>query len=134
VALALAAAAAFWLARDDEDAAPAVLSPAGETSTATESGVAAPVPVPSPLPAAEPAAAKKPPPPAPPADGRITLAIAPWGEVLVNGKSRGVSPPLSTLSLPPGSYAIEVRNGDLPPLKTNVDVRPGQSLTLQHRF
>jgi hypothetical protein len=62
------------------------------------------------------------------------LAIAPWGEVLVNGEPRGVSPPLTQMRLPPGSYAIEVRNGDLPPLRTRIEVRPGQAQTLKHRF
>jgi hypothetical protein len=38
------------------------------------------------------------------------------------------------MDLPPGSYTIEVRNGDLPPLKTSVDVRSGQTQTLRHRF
>jgi serine/threonine-protein kinase len=71
---------------------------------------------------------------APPADGQLTLAIAPWGEVLVNGERRGVSPPLTKMSLPPGSYTIEVRNGDAPPLKTSIDIRPGQAHTLRHRF
>jgi len=132
LAVVVAGAAAFWLVRDNEDPAPAAQSPAAEAAAA--SGPASSVPAPSPPAAAEPKATPKPPPPAPPAEGRITLAIAPWGEVLVNGKSRGVSPPLTTVSLPPGSYAIEIRNGDLPPLKTNVDVRPGQLLTLRHRF
>lgn len=70
----------------------------------------------------------------PPTDGLISLAIAPWGEVLVNGEPRGVSPPLTTLRLPPGSYAIEVRNGDAPPLKASIEIRAGENRTLRHRF
>ena len=70
----------------------------------------------------------------PPADGMIALAIAPWGEVLINGERRGVSPPLTKMSLPPGAYSIEVRNGDAPPFKANIEVKPGQSQTLRHRF
>ncbi len=86
------------------------------------------------VPAEPSSAARKPAPAAPPADGLVTLAIAPWGEVLVNGQSRGVSPPLTKMSLPPGSYAIEVRNGDSPPLKASIEVKPGQTQTLRHRF
>ena len=87
---------------------------------------------PAPAPAARraPAAAAAP----PPADGLVSLAIAPWGEVLVNGEPRGVSPPLTTLRLAPGSYSIEVRNGDAPPLKAQVEIRAGQTQTLRHRF
>jgi serine/threonine-protein kinase len=80
--------------------------------------------------------ARRPPAPAAvaPSIGTVSLAIAPWGEVLVDGEPRGVSPPLTTLRLPPGSYAIEVRNGDAPPLKARVDVRAGETQTLRHRF
>jgi hypothetical protein len=83
-----------------------------------------------------PAARRAPPAPAapPPTDGLVTLAIAPWGEVLVDGEPRGVSPPLTTLRLAPGSYAIEVRNGDAPPLKANIRLQAGETLTLRHRF
>ena len=64
----------------------------------------------------------------------VTLAIAPWGEVLVNGEKRGVSPPLTNVTLPPGSYAIEVRNGDAPPFRATIEVKAGKSQTLRHRF
>ena len=72
--------------------------------------------------------------PAPPADGLVTLAITPWGEVLVDGERRGVSPPLTTLRLRPGSYSIEVRNGDAPPLQARIEVKAGETKTLRHRF
>jgi serine/threonine-protein kinase len=134
VAAAVAVGAGSWLMRED-DPAPPEPSPVA-TAPAAEAAPAATEPPP------EPSAEAKAPTtlarvkvtPPPPVDGRITLAIAPWGEVLVNGRSHGVSPPLTTMSLPPGSYSIEVRNGDLPPMKTDIDVRPGQSLTLRHRF
>jgi serine/threonine-protein kinase len=71
---------------------------------------------------------------APAADGFVSLAIAPWGEVLVNGISRGVSPPLTRLTLPPGQHTIEVRNNAAAPYTARVEIRPGQSLTVQHKF
>jgi serine/threonine-protein kinase len=64
----------------------------------------------------------------------VTLAIAPWGEVLVNGEPRGVSPPLTTLRLAPGTYAIEVRNGDAPPMKAQIEIKAGETHRLRHRF
>jgi eukaryotic-like serine/threonine-protein kinase len=67
-------------------------------------------------------------------DGTVLLAMAPWGEVLVNGASRGVSPPLARLQLAPGVYQIEVRNGAAPPFRARVEVKPGQTVSLQHRF
>lgn len=38
------------------------------------------------------------------------LFIKPWGTVYVNGKQRGVSPPLKILTLPPGSHTVRVVN------------------------
>ena len=67
-------------------------------------------------------------------DGYVALAVSPWGEVVVNGASRGVSPPLTRLTLPPGVHAVEIRNGAAPPLKARVEVRAGQTTPLQHRF
>jgi serine/threonine-protein kinase len=68
------------------------------------------------------------------ADGFVTLAVVPWGEVFVDGATRGVSPPLQRLSLPSGTHVIEVRNGSAPPFSARVEIKPGQTLTLQHRF
>ena len=70
----------------------------------------------------------------PGAAGRLELAVAPWGEVLVNGKSRGVSPPLRVLELPPGPHTIEIRNSTFPVHVARVEVKPGQAVKVQHRF
>jgi serine/threonine-protein kinase len=72
-------------------------------------------------------------PPAP-ANGTVTLAIAPWGEIVVNGATQGVSPPLTKLALAPGLHTIEVRNGAAPPFTTRIEIKAGQTVTLQHRF
>jgi class 3 adenylate cyclase len=100
---------------------------------------------PPPKPAAKPArvevAAAKPeaaPPPsaaAPePAAGILQLSILPWGEVFVNGRSRGVSPPLRSIELPPGAHTIEVRNTTFPAYTQRVEVRSGEPVRLRHRF
>ncbi len=136
-AVVLAGAAALWWA-NREAAPPAeqtvVLTPRPPEVTPPAAPAEPEPPKTSVVPAEPSSAARKPAPAAPPADGLVTLAIAPWGEVLVNGQSRGVSPPLTKMSLPPGSYAIEVRNGDSPPLKASIEVKPGQTQTLRHRF
>jgi len=66
--------------------------------------------------------------------GKVLLAIAPWGEVLVNGKSVGVSPPLTELELESGSHYIEVRNGASAPLLRRIDVQGNETLKIRHRF
>ena len=71
---------------------------------------------------------------APAGMGKVQLAILPWGEVLVDGRSRGVSPPLKALDLPPGSHTIEVRNANFPPHVERVLVRSGEHVPIRHRF
>jgi class 3 adenylate cyclase len=68
------------------------------------------------------------------APGVIQFAILPWGEVFVNGKSRGVSPPLRSLEVPPGTHTIEVRNTTFPTLSQRVEVRSGEPVRIRHRF
>ena len=133
--LLLALATALWLAPEwSPEPPPPLAEPAAEPQVPLPSPAEPPVAettLPAPEPADETRTAS--PPPAP-SHGQVALAIAPWGEVLVDGEPRGVSPPLTEIRLPPGTYAIEVRNGDLPPLRASVEVRPGQTHTLQHRF
>jgi serine/threonine-protein kinase len=69
-----------------------------------------------------------------PAAGTIQLAILPWGEVFVNGKSRGVSPPLRSVELPPGTHTVEVRNTSFPTHTRRVEVRAGEPVRIRHRF
>ena len=66
--------------------------------------------------------------------GRIELAVAPWGEVLVDGKSRGLSPPLRTLDLPPGPHTVEIRNSTFAAYVEQVQVKAGEAVKIRHRF
>ncbi|RRH80292.1 serine/threonine protein kinase [Variovorax beijingensis] len=76
-----------------------------------------------------------PPPAAAPGMGRVVLNIRPWGQVFVDGAERGVSPPLKSLSLRPGIYNIEVRNGDLDAYRQRVTVQDSKSApVVSHEF
>ncbi|MBW7860692.1 MAG: serine/threonine protein kinase [Rhodocyclaceae bacterium] len=68
------------------------------------------------------------------APARVTLSVLPWGEIHVNGKMRGVSPPLRELELAPGKYRIELRNADFPPRVENLTLESGAAHRIQHRF
>jgi class 3 adenylate cyclase len=68
------------------------------------------------------------------ASGRLELAVLPWGEVLINGKTRGVSPPLRALEIPPGSHTIELRNSTFPSHVEKIDVKAGEAVRIRHRF
>lgn len=104
------------------------LPPAGTDPVAA----VAPKEIAPPPPAIEPAQAA--PTPAASSEGRVRLAIAPWGEVYVDGKVAGVSPPLNELRLPAGKHSIEIRNGTFTPYRQNVDLTPDASLRIKHKF
>jgi len=107
--------------------APVVAPPAPAESAPEPAAVAVATPTVQEAPDAQPPAS-------PPADSRIRLAIAPWGEVRVNGKMAGVSPPLNELRLPPGKYSIEIRNGDFAPYRRNIDLAADANLRIKHKF
>lgn len=69
-----------------------------------------------------------------PATGMVTFSIQPWGEVFVNGKSIGVSPPLKHTRLAPGKYKIEIKNSTFTPLSTSIEVKSKEESPIKHRF
>ena len=89
-------------------------------------------------PAREDLAQREPPRPAPEAPpaspAAVSFAIAPWGEVHVNGKMQGVSPPLQELELSPGRHRIEIRNGGFASHVVTVNAKPGEKLRIKHKF
>lgn len=64
----------------------------------------------------------------------VAVAVRPWGEIIVNGKSRGVSPPLSSLTLAPGKYSITIRNNASPDVHQNLTITAGKSAIISHTF
>lgn len=89
-------------------------------------------------PAASAASAAAPPKPAPAAVAQakatVSFAIAPWGEIFIDGKPVGVSPPLTSLQLEAGTHQVEVRNQAFAPYRDTVNLKPGQSLKIRHKF
>jgi hypothetical protein len=70
----------------------------------------------------------------PAASATVSLGIAPWGEVYVDGNKKGVSPPLNSLQVAPGKHEIEIRNTTFPPYKQSVNLKPGEQLKIKHKF
>ena len=62
------------------------------------------------------------------------LTIKPWGTVYVDGKERGVSPPLKKLTLSAGVHMVKIANPGFADHVTRVVVKPGQSGTIAHEF
>jgi serine/threonine protein kinase len=75
-------------------------------------------------------------PPSPDADkpSAVRFTVQPWGEIFVNGESKGVSPPMKSLTLPPGEYDIEIRNSDFPSHKLKATLANGKSFRVNHSF
>jgi serine/threonine-protein kinase len=68
------------------------------------------------------------------ATGTVQLAVAPWGQIEIDGKSAGVTPPLAQLTLSVGDHVITVRNEDFAPYTVKVRVSADQPVTVRHRF
>jgi len=84
---------------------------------------------PAPSPAEAPAKA-----PAVAAIGVVLLDVLPWGEVLIDGRPVGVTPPLTELKLPAGKYALEIRHGDGRAVAAEIQVDPARPQRVRHRF
>jgi hypothetical protein len=72
--------------------------------------------------------------PRPITTGTVSFNISPWGNVFVNDKAIGPSPPLKLTKLAPGKYKIEVRNESFPPYTLQVEVKADQETNIRHKF
>ena len=95
---------------------------------------AAPAPSPEAVSAAAQAPLAPPAPVVPKPTGRVVLAIQPWGEIYVDGRKRGISPPTKELRLPPGKHVIEIRNGTFPPHSETIEVNADEAVRITHNF
>jgi hypothetical protein len=64
----------------------------------------------------------------------MSLVVLPWGEVYLDGRLQGVSPPLLELQVAPGKHDIEIRNASFPVYKQTIQVKVGEKLTIKHTF
>jgi len=85
-------------------------------------------------PVSAPAPVGTPPTPAAGPTALITLAVSPWGMVVVDGEEVGVSPPRTELELAPGKHRIEIRNGSFKPYIEILQLKPNQTLRIKHKF
>ncbi|MEO8103982.1 MAG: PEGA domain-containing protein [Betaproteobacteria bacterium] len=64
----------------------------------------------------------------------VTLAIRPWGDVFVDDKPYGISPPLKTLNLTPGKYTITIKNSTYESRTETVELKTGDKHAIRHAF
>ncbi|MNC87067.1 PEGA domain protein [compost metagenome] len=72
--------------------------------------------------------------PQPGGTAKVIVAVSPQGELYINGKHYGTTPPLTTLDLEPGMHRIEVRNGSRKPYVTYMTVSAGDERRIRHDF
>ncbi|MDO9371304.1 MAG: adenylate/guanylate cyclase domain-containing protein [Gammaproteobacteria bacterium] len=64
----------------------------------------------------------------------IAIAVSPWGEIYLDGRKKGVAPPLKKLQVVPGKHIIEIRNTDFPSYTETVEVKAQDTVKVKHRF
>lgn len=69
-----------------------------------------------------------------PASARYKVRIKPWGTLYVDGKSRGVSPPLKQLVLTPGKHTIRIVNPSFPEHVRTIQVDRNKGGMIVHDF
>lgn len=114
----------------------ALAAPATDLRTASPGQPSHPTPsvTTAPIVPASPPHGVKPPEPVAERKAVVSLAVSPWGEVFVNGKPAGVSPPLTEIDVKPGRVAVEVRNAGSVPYSETFTLQPGERVSLRHKF
>ncbi len=69
-----------------------------------------------------------------PVKANLHFAVLPWGEVFIDGKRLGASPPLKEVKLPPGRHRIEIKNATFSPYRKTVQLKAGESMKIRHKF
>jgi hypothetical protein len=64
----------------------------------------------------------------------VSLSVQPWGEILLDNRKQGVSPPLMELQVVEGKHVIEIRNTTFPHVIKNITVKAGEKLKIKHKF
>lgn len=64
----------------------------------------------------------------------LAFAVTPWGEVYVDGRRKGVAPPLTEIKLAPGKHTIEIRNTTFRPYVQTVRLDAESHLKIRHKF
>ncbi len=64
----------------------------------------------------------------------VNIAVAPWGEIVLDGRMIGVSPPLAELQVAPGKHEIEIRNTTFPPYTRIIQIKANEQMKIKHKF
>lgn len=67
-------------------------------------------------------------------EARLSFAVTPWGEVYLDGKKMGASPPLKELKVSAGRHRIEIRNLNFAPYSETLHLKADSTKKLKHIF
>jgi hypothetical protein len=69
-----------------------------------------------------------------PGSATLFLAVKPWGEVYMDGRKMGVTPPLKRFEVAAGRHLITITNSSLPIYQREMMVEPDAKMTVTHDF
>jgi hypothetical protein len=64
----------------------------------------------------------------------VSMVITPWGEISLDGRIQGVSPPLLELQVVEGKHVIKISNTTFPPVTQTITVKAGERIKIKHKF
>jgi eukaryotic-like serine/threonine-protein kinase len=65
---------------------------------------------------------------------RLIITVSPQGELYIDGKHHGTTPPITTLDLEPGIHRIEIHSGSRTPYLTYMMVEAGDERRIRYDF
>jgi hypothetical protein len=70
----------------------------------------------------------------PPLPAVVRFNVRPRGEIVVDGVSRGITPPLREIEVEAGHRIVQVRSAGFPTLEVALDLKPGEHTMIAHVF
>lgn len=64
-----------------------------------------------------------------PVNLQLRFTVKPWGNISVDGRQVGVSPPMKRYTLPEGKHQIKISNPAFPDVIRDIEVKPGKKRT-----
>jgi hypothetical protein len=64
----------------------------------------------------------------------VSLVITPWGEITLDGRIQGASPPLLELQVVEGKHVIKISNSTFPSVTKTITVKAGEKIKIKHKF
>lgn len=64
--------------------------------------------------------------------GQVKLSVIPWGEIWIDDKKYGVSPPLTSISLPEGSHRLEIRSPGMQTKTQQLEISADHTISIKH--